>query len=70
MILSICQGILALVNAASPLGVDIHFMNRQGLMNVTDISQVQPLFSRPPGGGTPMIGSISRMYRQYADVQV
>ena len=60
--------LLALVIAVSPVGVDIHFLNRPGVMGVTNVSQVAPLFAPGPGGGTPMIGALQRLFRTYSNV--
>lgn len=58
--------LLTLVNAVSPTGVDIHFLNRPGLGNVTSQQQIAPLFASGPNGRTPMIGALQRLFAQYA----
>ena len=58
--------LLALVNAVSPTGVDIHFLNRPGVMDVTSPAQIAPFFASGPSGGTPMIGALRRLFSQYA----
>lgn len=58
--------LLTLVNAVSPTGVDIHFLNRPGLVNVTNQQQIVPLFASGPSGRTPMIGALQRLFMQYA----
>ena len=62
--------IVQLATAVGPQhGVDVHFMNRSGLLGVTDTSQLAPLFAAPPSGGTPMVGSLRRLYDMYRGVQ-
>lgn len=58
--------ILELVLAASGKGVDVHFMNREGVQGVRDPSQLQRCFEAPPRGGTPMIGSLQCMFQMYS----
>jgi hypothetical protein len=43
-----------------------HFLNRPGLLNVTDQAQIIPLFAHGPAGGTPMISALRRLFAQYA----
>ena len=63
------QQILQLSIAVSPQhGIDVHFMNRSGLLNVVDPMQLAPLFTQPPIGDTPMIGSLRRLYDVYRAV--
>ena len=61
--------IVQLVTALNPQqGVDVHFMNRSGLLGVTDASQLAPLFAAMPTGNTPMVSSLRRMYDIYSSV--
>lgn len=53
------------VTAINPDGLDIHFLNREGKMGVTDMSGLQMLFSNDPNGGTPLISRIKRLYDSY-----
>lgn len=62
------EDLLNLVNAVSPVGVDIHFLNRPGMPGVTSIAQIAPLFAQCPSGGTPMIGALQRIFLTYAAV--
>ncbi|KAL0229654.1 hypothetical protein GEMRC1_013199 [Eukaryota sp. GEM-RC1] len=41
-------------------GIDLYFLNRSGLNNVTETSQIDQLFSNPPRGYTPL----TRVLRQ------
>jgi hypothetical protein len=59
-------GIIQLVTSINPRGVDCYFMNRQGATGVNDVSQVAPLFAAPPEGATPIVGSLQRLFSQYA----
>ncbi len=60
--------IVQLVTAVNQQGVDIHFMNRAGLMGVRNVAQLSPMFAAPPSGGTPMIGSLNRIFNTYSNV--
>jgi hypothetical protein len=60
--------IVQLVTAVNPRGCDCYFMNRAGATGVTDVTQVAPLFACPPEGGTPIVGSLQRLFSQYAGV--
>jgi hypothetical protein len=60
--------LLELVTALKPNeGVDVHFMNRPGVTGVTNAQQLNTCFSRGPGGGTPMIGSLRKMFQMYGN---
>jgi len=46
--------VVELAGAVDQNGCDIYFLNRQGRENVTDWNTAQSLFSKGPGGGTPL----------------
>lgn len=43
-------------------GVDIHFLNRQSYLNVTDHKTVDEAFQKPPSGFTPLIPVLNRIF--------
>jgi len=43
-------------------GLDIYFLNRGVVKNVTDMSGLQQYFSNPPSGGTPLMGCLNQIY--------
>lgn len=55
--------IIEFVTAINPDGLDIYFMNRALMRNVTDMSGLQVAFSNPPAGKTPLIGTLKKIYR-------
>ena len=55
-----------IITATSPGGVDVYFLDRPGMSGVTSAQQLAPAFATGPRGGTPIIGALSRIFRQYA----
>ena len=50
--------------------MDAYFLNRGKHLNVSDRSQIAPFFSQGPRGGTPLCGSLRRIFDAYqADMQ-
>ena len=47
-------------------GVDVHFLNRQPMLNVTDARQVVESFIQRPGGMTPLTTSLRRIFQAAA----
>ena len=47
-------------------GVDVHFLNRPAMPNVTDPRQVMESFSQRPGGLTPLTPSLRRIFQSAA----
>jgi hypothetical protein len=54
--------IIKAVTSINPNGLDIYFLNRPKICNVTDISGLQYVFSTNPSGGTPLTKSINKIY--------
>lgn len=48
-----------------PAGIDIDFLEGDGLLHVSDESQVEPLFNRMPNGGTPLIAKLQELMEKY-----
>jgi hypothetical protein len=44
-------------------GVDIYFLNRRGMENVTDPEAVDGLFSKPPRGYTPLVATLRYIFQ-------
>jgi hypothetical protein len=57
--------VVDLAATLDPDGIDIYFLNRQPLLHVTDSSQLNETFSRPPHGLTP----ISRVLSYVLDLK-
>jgi hypothetical protein len=47
-------------------GVDVHFLNRPSMPNVTDSRQVAESFSKRPGGYTPLTAALRRIFQSAA----
>ena len=60
--------VIEFVTAINPNGLDIYFFNRPILRNVVDMSGLQQTFSIPPNGGTPLIGTLKKIYREKANL--
>jgi hypothetical protein len=60
----LAAGIITYVTAIDANGIDIHFLNRPSLYNVTDVSKLGPVFADPPNGGTPLLGSLRSIFDQ------
>jgi hypothetical protein len=44
-----------------PNGVDIYFLNRDPMLNVTDTRYVHPVFNKLPQGLTPLVPALRRI---------
>jgi hypothetical protein len=55
--------IIEFVTAINPNGLDIYFLNRRLIRNVTDTTKLQAAFSSDPKGGTPLITKIQKICR-------
>ncbi len=44
-------------------GVDIHFLNRRPIYNVTDPNSVDDIFSVPPRGYTPLVAALKYIFQ-------
>lgn len=56
------------VTSINPAGLDIYFLNRPTIANVTNVSGLQNTFNTPPNGGTPLIGALNRIYYDKRDI--
>lgn len=56
--------IIDFVTAINPDGLDIYFLNRPKLSNVTTTAGLQNAFNIPPNGGTPLIGALKMIYAE------
>ena len=48
-----------------PIGMDVHFLNRNSVMNVKHINTLVPHFRQPPSGGTPLISKLTAISQMY-----
>lgn len=55
--------IIKFTTAINPNGLDIYFFNRPKLEKVTSEQGLQQAFSSGPSGGTPLIGTLRKIYR-------
>ena len=51
----------------SPGGVDVYFLNREGVLGVKTWEQVAGCFSTPPRGWTPLSDTMERVIARYKD---
>jgi Mg-chelatase subunit ChlD len=42
-------------------GVDVYFLNRDPMLNITDTRHVRQVFSTPPQGLTPLVPALRRI---------
>lgn len=50
-------------------GIDIRFLNRTGINNVTSYEQIDPLFKNQPYGRTPLTKVVGDIFLEYHDNQ-
>lgn len=60
--------IIEFVTAIDPLGLDIYFLNRNGKMNVQDMTGLQDLFSSDPYGRTPLRRALQKIFKTYSNL--
>ncbi|AYV83947.1 MAG: hypothetical protein Hyperionvirus14_36 [Hyperionvirus sp.] len=58
--------IIEFVTAINAEGLDIHFLNRTPILNVTTTTGLQNVFNIAPDGDTPLIGALWNLYRDKA----
>ena len=51
-------------------GIDIYFLNRIPLLNVTNIEQIHSIFTTKPSGSTPLFKTLRAIYDKYKDYSV
>lgn len=42
-------------------GIDVYFLNRDPMLNVTDTRHVRQMFNMPPQGLTPLVPALRRI---------
>jgi len=55
--------IIDYVTSINEAGLDLYFLNRGVVRGVKSVSGLQEVFSKDPGGGTPLIGALDTIYR-------
>ena len=63
---SIVQIVIEIGTVFDSNGVDVHFLNRPPMANVTDSRQVVESFSQRPGGLTPLTAALRRIFQSAA----
>jgi hypothetical protein len=64
-LLDIANDIVEIAVAFDSDGVDVHFLNRPGLQNVTSTNQLSSVFKQPPKGGTPLAEKTKNTIQEY-----
>ena len=64
---SIVQIIIEIGTVFDSNGVDVHFLNRAPMLNVTDARQVVESFSQRPSGVTPLAAALRRIFQSAAN---
>ncbi|CAF5038671.1 unnamed protein product, partial [Rotaria sp. Silwood1] len=65
-LLSIVQIVIEIATVFDSNGVDLHFLNRSSILNVTDSRQVAESFSQRPDGLTPLTPALRRIFQSAA----
>jgi len=60
--------IVSIASVMDPNGLDIYFLNREPVLNVTNIDQVTKAFIPPPDGPTPICPALRRILKDKASV--
>ncbi len=61
-LLRVVEMIISISCLMDPTGVDIYFLNRTGMSNVTSFEQVRHLFQNQPSGSTPIVPVLEDIY--------
>ena len=59
--------IIDIVSVLNDSGIDIHFLNREGLMNVTNRCQIERFFCDKPRGYTPIVQTLKKIFNNKID---
>jgi hypothetical protein len=62
------EHIMFIATALDTDGVDLHFLNRKSVPNVSSLEQVNYIFSTGPGGQTPLITAFNRILLDKAHI--
>ena len=60
----LAASIINIVTSINPNGLDIYFLNRPYLLNQTDTTGLQQVFSSPPNGNTPLKAALTQIYNR------
>jgi len=52
---SVVSTVIEIAGVLDKTGVDVYFLNRPGIKNITDVSQIEPYFATEPSGYTPIV---------------
>jgi hypothetical protein len=56
--------IVNIITCINTRGLDMYFLNRAPLRNVTTPAGLQAVFSVPPSGSTPLVGCLQQIHRE------
>lgn len=59
--------IIDISTAIDHKSLDLHFLNRPGLLNVTDSEYLDEIFMAKPKGYTPIVNSFDKIMREFCD---
>lgn len=64
-----CNLLVELYSAFNDDGVDIHFLNRNSVLNVTTVGdkRLEQSFGKPPAGPTPICNVLERVFSKQSD---
>lgn len=65
----LAASIIEIVTCVNPNGLDIYFFNRPNLKNVNSMEGLQATFATGPNGGTPLIGTLSKIYNDKSGIE-
>ena len=60
--------VIKFVTSMNSSGLDIYFLNRGIMRNVTDVTGLQTSFATLPDGGTPLITTLKQVYNEKKDI--
>ncbi|AYV86673.1 MAG: hypothetical protein Sylvanvirus6_14 [Sylvanvirus sp.] len=55
--------LIEFVTALCPDGMDIHFLNRNGIANARNVTDMAPLFTSQPDGSTPLYAALQKAFQ-------
>jgi len=65
---SVVSTVIEIAGVLDKTGVDIYFLNRPGIKNVTDVSQIEPYFATEPSGYTPIVSVFNQVLTEMQNV--
>jgi hypothetical protein len=59
----LAAALIEIITAVNQDGLDLYFLNRPPVFGVTSVSGLGPTFAAAPNGGTPLIGSLRKVFQ-------